>query len=157
MKFVSEEIIDAVAEELDTAENAYESAVADMEERQPVLLAYLFTENFEAFSQPERDFTLYLLIVLWKSIERVNGRAPAIGEEELMEAEEKNWSLLQTVQANRFHERLDVFFTDYPQEDLLAFVEDALSDEEDEWVTKEGREAVFVTLKSIIDCWTEEK
>ncbi len=153
MKFVSEETIDSVAEELDSVDHAYETAVAELEERQPVVLAYLFTENFEAFSQTERDFTLYLLIVLWKSIEKVNGPAHPIGEDELMEAEEKNWSLLQTVQANRFHERLDVFFKDYPQEDLLAFVEDALSDEEDEWVTKEGREAVFVTLKSMIDCW----
>ncbi|HMQ61186.1 MAG TPA: hypothetical protein PKE06_10995 [Flavilitoribacter sp.] len=155
MKFVSEQIIETVADELDTTESAYEAAVMDLEERQPVILAYLFTEDFEAFSQQERDFILYLLIVLWKAIERVNGEVIPATEDNLMDAEEKNWSLLQDVKATRFHERLDVFFQDYPQEDLLAFVEDALSDEEDEWVTKEGREAVFITLKSIIDCWTQ--
>ncbi len=155
MKFVSEQIIETVADELDTTESAYEAAVMDLEERQPVILAYLFTEDFEAFSQQERDFILYLLIVLWKAIERVNGEVISATEDNLMDAEEKNWSLLQDVKATRFHERLDVFFQDYPQEDLLAFVEDALSDEEDEWVTKEGREAVFITLKSIIDCWTQ--
>ena len=155
MKFVSEQIIETVADELDTTESAYEAAVMDLEERQPVILAYLFTEDFEAFSQQERDFILYLLIVLWKAIERVNGEVIPATEDNLMDAEEKNWSLLQDVKATRFHERLDVFFQDYPQEDLLAFVEDALSDKEDEWVTKEGREAVFITLKSIIDCWTQ--
>ena len=36
----------------------------------------------------------------------------------------------------------------------LAFVEDALSDDEEELITKEGRESIFVTMKSIIDCLT---
>ena len=47
---------------------------------------------------------------------------------------------------------MDVFFENYQQEDLLAFVEDSLIDDEDEIVTKVGREPMFVALKSIIDC-----
>ena len=57
--------------------------------------------------------------------------------------------------AKKFRERLDVFFQDYFQEDLLAFVEDSLSEEEEEMVTKIGREPMFVALKTIIDCWCD--
>ena len=40
------------------------------------------------------------------------------------------------------------------QEDLLAFVEDNLVEDEDSVVTKEGREPMFVALKSVIDVLT---
>jgi hypothetical protein len=76
-----------------------------------------------------------------------------IDSDELSVAEEKNWELLESITAKRFRDRLDVFFKDNKQTDLLAFVEDMLLDEEDELLTKEGREPMFVILKSIIDCF----
>jgi hypothetical protein len=59
--------------------------------------------------------------------------------------------MLEPVKSKPFQHKADVFFKDYPQEDLLAFVEDALADDEDSEVTKEGREPMFVALKTIID------
>ena len=49
---------------------------------------------------------------------------------------------------------MDVFFEDYAQEDMLAFVEDNLVEDEDSTITKEGREPIFVALKSVIDVLT---
>jgi len=46
---------------------------------------------------------------------------------------------------------LDIFFKDYPQEDLLAFAEDALTEDDDSPVTAEGREPMMVFLKTAID------
>lgn len=153
MKFVSEQTIDQVAEELGASESNFEQAIQDMEIHQPVLLAYLFSENFSLFTDREREYLLFLVTVLYRSAKRVNEQLPTIEEEELSLMEENNWNLLQGVRGRKFHDRLDVFFQNHPQEDLLAFVEDALSDVEDGYVTKEGREAIFVAVKSIVDCW----
>ncbi|MFK8104727.1 MAG: hypothetical protein AB8G15_19570, partial [Saprospiraceae bacterium] len=77
----------------------------------------------------------------------------------LEEKEEDNWEKLENVPAGSFRDRLDVFFKDYPQEDLLAFAEDALVEEEEDSdinLTKEGKELMFVALKTIIDCLTRD-
>jgi hypothetical protein len=44
-----------------------------------------------------------------------------------------------------------VFFDGYPQEDLLAFLEDSLQQDEENPVTGVGAELIAVTAKSIID------
>ncbi|MEO0876376.1 MAG: hypothetical protein AAFY48_17390, partial [Bacteroidota bacterium] len=45
------------------------------------------------------------------------------------------------------------FFKQHPaEEELLALVEDAILDDDESPVTNEGREPIFVSLKSIIDC-----
>lgn len=152
MIFIPETTIDQAAERLNESEGAYEAAVEEMRSQQPVLLSYLFSENFDAFTQQEKEFLLYLALVIFRAAGQEKGAIPMITEGQLAEAEEHNWALIQNASSNRFHERLDIFFQDSPQEDLLAFVEDALSDDSDEMVTKEGREAMFVSLKSIIDC-----
>ncbi len=154
MKVISEQAIEAVAAWLEESEDRFEQTIQQLQEEQPALLSYLFSETFEAFTQREKEFFLYLTLVTYLAITRETGEKPRVTEEQLSKAEEHNWALAQEIQAKRFHERLDVFFEDSPQEELLAFAEDALSDESDEWVTKEGREALFISLKSIIDCLT---
>ena len=155
MKFISESLVEQAAELLNASEESYERAVEEMEEEQPVLLSYFFTEDFQVFTQSEKEYLFYLMLVVWKAVSLGGESIPAITEQQLSQAEDSNWEQMQGVKARGFHERLNVFFDNYPQEDLLAFVEDALSDEEDDdaiLVTKEGREALFVSLKSAIDC-----
>lgn len=149
---IREEAIEATIEQLNASEEAYEEAVELFREEQPVVLAYLFSETFEPFSKKEQEFIFYLALVLFLSVRRERESIPQVSEEQLSRAEEHNWELLSEVKSKRFHERLDVFFEDSKEEDLLAFLEDALSDETDELVTKEGREAAFASLKAIVDC-----
>ncbi|MCB9297543.1 MAG: hypothetical protein H6559_31115 [Lewinellaceae bacterium] len=157
MKLISENLIEQAAELLDGPEENYERAIEEMRKKQPVLLSYFFTENFQVFTQGEKEYLFYLMLVIWKAI-TLNGEAvPPVTEQQLSQAEDDNWERLQGVKARGFHERLNVFFNNYPQEDLLAFVEDALAEEEGEegeLVTKEGREAIFICLKTAIDCLT---
>lgn len=159
MKFVSEQLIDQVALSLEGSTGAYEEAVEQLREEQPVVLAYLFNDELKVFTQPEKEYLLYLVIVLWKSIEQTNpGEIPVVSANAFTEKEEKNWSLLQEQKKRTFRDKLDVFFDQYEQEDLLAFVEDALVEDEEDAeavVTNEGREAIFVILRTIIDCWTK--
>ena len=159
MKFVSEKLIDEVALSLESSQGAYEEAVEQLREEQPVVLAYLFNDELKVFTQAEKEYLLYLVLVLWKSIETANpGEIPAVSANDFTKKEEKNWLLLQEQKKRSFRDKLDVFFDQYAQEDLLAFVEDALAEDEEESeavVTKEGREAIFVILRSILDCWTQ--
>ena len=163
--FVSENIIDKVVEQLETAD--FEMEIERFGKSQPALLGYVFSEDFELLTREEREYLLYLLIVIWKSIEKIKKDnpvaventsrknsidTPSVMSNALGEAEERNWELLDEVKETRFRERMNVFFDDSDQEDLLAFIEDALMEDDDESVvTKEGREPMFVALKTVVD------
>ncbi len=150
--FISETIIDNVVTALEEAD--FEQEIIDFTEEYPVLIEYWGAEDFTLLTQDERELMLYLLLVLTKSVEQVKGALPPLSDEDLENAEERNWERLETVTSKLFRDRMDVFFNDYPQEDLLAFVEDNLVEDEDSVVTKEGREPMFVALKSVIDVLT---
>lgn len=151
MEFISEQIIDRVAQQLESTPEGYILAVEEMKNKQPALLAYFLSEDFHLLTEDENEYLLYLGIVIWRSIEEVAPNLPMVTEKELETAEEINWDLLSHVTSNKFRERMNVFFDNYSQEDLLAFVEDALIDDEDSFISKEGREPLFVTLKTVID------
>ncbi len=158
MKFVSENVLDRIVERFDDSDAEYEKAVEAFQKAQPVLFSYLFSEDFDVFTAEEREYMLLLSTIMHQAIVSENGEQPPINEKQLGEAEEKNWEVMQGITVKKFEERLDSFFQNYPQEDLLAFVEDALADdEEDPIVTKEAREAMFITLKTVVDCMVLEK
>lgn len=153
MSIIKEEIIDRISYELDANEGSYNQVIKAMKKEAPFLLAYPLSEGFELLTEEERQYLLYLIMVIWKSVHTVTGRFPALGPEDITKAEEKNWEQLNQSKEKRFHDRITSFFQDYQQEDLLAFAEDALAfDEEDNFITAEGREYMFVALKSVIDC-----
>jgi len=151
--FVSEKIIDQIAVQLSESEEQYTIAISALKEQQPILLSYILSENFDLLIQKEKDYLLYLTLVIWKAIQQVQATTELIETEQIDEAEEANWELLHASKARRFKERLDAFFENTSQEDLLAFVEDSLVEEEEEaFLTKEGKELLFIGLKTIIDC-----
>jgi hypothetical protein len=153
--FVSEDIIDEVVVAFETID--FEQEVAVLGEKQPVLLAYVLSEDFELLTNDERDWLLYLVLVIWNACEKVHGEIGPLSKNALETADELNWERLEHVTAKRFRDRMTPFFEGYKQEDLLAFVEDSLTEDEEDTenvVTKEGREPMFVALKSVIDALT---
>lgn len=152
---VEEKVIDAVAEELERSPAAFEETLQEFGTEQPMLLAYLFSEEFEAFTPEERDLLLFLALVIWRSVQRSQGGPlPKVTEEDLARAEERNWEKIEEVATSNFRARADVLFSDYAEEDLLALAEDALTDDDEPGVTSEAREPLFVSLKTIIDTLT---
>ena len=152
---ISEQAINAAVAWLDESDDHYEQTLQKLQAENPVLLSYHFSETFSACSRRQRQSALDLALVLYQAVKSEREQVPPVTEEQLSQAEERNWDLLQDgAKSRHFHERLDVFFEDSPQEELLAFLEDALSDDSDGWVTLEGREALYASLKSIVDCIT---
>jgi hypothetical protein len=120
-------------------------------------------DNEGVFSEDEEDFLLYLSLVVFRSVEAGRGGSlPAVAEGDISEAEEANWSLMEASKAADFHSRLDAFYETSPEEDLMAFVEDAIAEggEGEDGaafeLTPEGREPMFVALKTVIDVLTAE-
>jgi hypothetical protein len=153
--FISETTIDAVVEALESAD--FEHEIEEFGKEQPALMGYVFSEDFDLLTQEERELMLYLMLVIWQSILRDGGEMEPVSKLALEDAEERNWELLETVKSSQFRERMTVFFEGSDQEDLLAFVEDSLVEDDDSTVTKEGREPIFVALKSVIDILTKNE
>jgi hypothetical protein len=157
---IPEAVIEAQIEQLSSDPELYEQQVQALGNEQALVLSYLLSETFDILTASEKAYLLYLALVIWTSVKSHTGTVPDISQEALGSAEEINWATYQNSGGRRFRDRLDVFFEGYPEEDLLAFVEDALeiddeNPEPDLELTKEGREPIFIGLKSIIDCWTK--
>ena len=151
MPFISEELIDAIATELDEQPENYEPLVHEFQANQPELMAFILSEDTLFLTPEERDHLLYLSLVIWAAVRRNQPELAPVNSEKIGEAEDANWAKLEGLKVKTFRERLDIFFEKYPQEDLLAFVEDALIPDDDSPITKEGREALFIALKTVID------
>ena len=160
MKFVSEEVIDATIDTLEAfSDEQYERQMEAFSEAQPMIFVWLFSEEFELLTDDEKGYLQYLALIAWKSIETVNGPLDAVSEDEIGEAEENNYELLEASTAKKFRDRLDTFFEGSDQEDLLAFAEEAVLESEDDpdsLVSKEGREPIFIALKTIVDVLTTD-
>lgn len=151
MVFISEKVIDNLAEELEGQSGSYEQLINNFQESQPAIMAYILSGDTLFLTQEEREHFLYLSLIIWETTRRKKPELPIIDAQAIEKAEDKNWTQLEAVKARTFRERMDVFFEKYPQEDLLAFVEDALIPDDESPITKEGREPLFVALKTIID------
>jgi hypothetical protein len=159
MNPIASDAIDAVIDALDNLdEHQYEQRMRTFAEAQPILFAWLNSESFELLTEDEKGYLTYLSLIIWSAVEKADGEMDMVDEESIGEAEEKNYEILEASEGKRFRERLDAFFDAYPQEELLAFAEEAVLEDEDDpesLVTKEGREALFVSLKTVIDVLTE--
>ncbi len=160
MKFVPGEAIDAVLDMLDEySDEQYEQQMKAFSAAQPYLFAYLFSDdNFHLLTEEEKGYVQYLGLVVWLAVTRTAGAVAPVDNDHIGLAEERNYELLETASARRFEDRLETFYDYTDQHDLLTFaIESVTEDEEEEEglvVTPEGRETVFVTVKTVIDVLT---
>jgi len=158
MKIVSSVAIDAAIERLEGLdENQYEAQMEAFADAQPVIFSWLFSEQFDLLTEEEKGYLQYITLIIWSASEQVNGKAEQVSEEQLGEAEEANFEVAEGLAGKSLSEKLDVFFEGYEQEELLALAEEAILEDEDDpegIVTKEGRELIFVALKTVIDVLT---
>lgn len=162
MEIIPGHIIDAILDELGDSEQVVEQHISLFAEKQPALMGYLISDDFDILNEDEQSFLLFLGLTIWLAVERFAPGQPEVSDEKVSEMEEHNWGMMNSMQKVPFEDRLDAFYDDTPQEELLAFIEDALlpdEDEEDddelEVISKEGMEPVFVALKTVLDSLTK--
>ena len=152
MQFISEKDINQVIDQLQDQSSNQADFGELLDEQQPHLLAYLLQENFDLLTATEKEYLFYLIQVIYLSVQKHYPEIPVLPENRIGKMEEQIWETFKEVKTRKFNERIDVFFENYAQEDLLAFVEDALVyDHDDDVVSAEGREYLFVILKTAID------
>ena len=150
-KMVTEEIIEQVISKFESDQEAYVEALSDIMDGQPALLAFLSQESNDVLTEDEKDVLWYIILILITSTRKSDNQVGELSDVVLGNNEESNWEILQVQPKGTFRERVTIFFDEYEQEDLLAFVEDTLELDDDSPVTSVGREVIFVSAKAIID------
>lgn len=155
MNFVSEQVIEEAMAAFELSEKTEKTVKKTFQENQQMLYTYLFSDSFSFLKDGEKEIFLYLALLIYKSFNTVNPDLEAIAEATIGQYEEQNWEKWNDAKGKTFTDKLDTFFLNYPQEDLLALVEDSLIDEEEEDnyfnFTKEGKEIMIIGLKTLID------
>lgn len=112
---------------------------------------YLNSDSFKGLSEAEHQMLFFINSVIYHSCKDLLSEDYEFEIEEYQTYEEENWNIREGTK--KWSEALDVFFKEYDQEDLLAFVEDMLApdEEEESEISELGREVIFITAKSYID------
>lgn len=150
MVTIPESIINDIIDQYQD-EVKYLTDLKHLSSEQPDLIAFIDQENYSLLTNDEIALLEYLTLVIYFSSMKMIEKTIQIQGKSLEAAEEDNWNTFNELTAKSFFNKLDSFFKDYPQEDLLALVEDSIQQDEDNIVTPVGREIIFVACKSIID------
>ncbi|MEM8585226.1 MAG: hypothetical protein AAGF87_13190 [Bacteroidota bacterium] len=119
---ISEATIERVLERMSEGSEDFAQDLADFGEAQPYLLAYLTQEDTEAFTASEQELLLFAAVIVYQSIVEERSEPAEVQGEKIAQAEEANYQLLQDQKRGSFTDRIDVFFDQYAEEELLAFV-----------------------------------
>jgi spore cortex formation protein SpoVR/YcgB (stage V sporulation) len=148
---ITEQAIDHLIETMDTSPEGINQFWRNFESSIPELTYYILNVDQSILTEAEYGQMVFAAMVVIEAFQSVEGEANfKEASEKISKIEDQNWSVLDT-QKGDFREKLNIFFKDYPEEDLLAFVEDILIDDEASGMTPVGREVIFIKLKSVID------
>lgn len=151
---IQESTIERILARLESGTDDFALEIQDFAHAQPELMSYLTDEEIEVFTEPERELLLFGAVVIYQSITDERTEPDPISGEAISDAEEANYDLIGEGKGD-FRERITPAFEQSAEEDLLAFVEDMLVGEaEDDSITREAREPLFITLKTVVDVLT---
>lgn len=148
---VDENIIESIIESLDNNQK-----LIDLEKRWaddfPSISDYLNQENFSLLINEEKAYLNFIIAVIFLSWEKkFGGFEKDFNPKSLEKIEESNWEKLNKANGKSFREKLDVFFEGHSQEDLLAFIEDSIQEDEEQMVSSAARDIVFICATTILD------
>jgi len=151
MQMISEKVIDQVVDRFaanpDDLSNVYKELAAE----QPAIISMLYSTDLKTLTEEETDLLFFIVAIIYESIKKEKGLPEQVEPERLEKMDDANWTNMMAAGKGNFRDRITPFFEDFEQEDLLAFAEDALLDDDDQVVSGIGREAIFVTVKTVID------
>ncbi len=137
---------------IDNYLQSLEDNVNDIFLEEKEFLAYLASDNFDVLNDGERKVMFFCCEVIFHAYNNCHGEFPELDMAAFYLNEESNWTLRE--EASSWDACKDAFFESSGEEDLLAFVEDILVDDEDEDMTDIGKEFIFILCKSYVDTIT---
>ena len=126
---IPESAIEAALARL-TDEAAVEEAMITFATEQGPYVQYLRTDTFALLTEAERDYLQYLALVIYGAVGQATERVPKLRGETIEAWEERCWGWLEASVGKPMPQRLDAFFANVDEEELLAFAEDSLVDPE---------------------------
>lgn len=146
-------MIDQVIEKLGERNEEPTSYFEHLQDNEFWLSAFVSSEDTEILTTNEKMLFQYLVTVIFDSFKEAglsDMEDPDL--ETLGGIEDAHWDLFGK-QKGLFRDRLNVFFEATGEEDLLAFVEDMLIEEEGEEsdLSEIGRNVIFVKVNALID------
>ena len=151
MEAITEDHIYNFIDRLDKDEKLFFQIRDKLIDTQVGIAGVLTDESLDILKEDEYDLLWFMLVVIFGSTETVISSIKAIDAKAFEKMEESNWSIWNNQKTSDWRSRLDPFFDNYPQEDLLAFVEDSLEEDEELLLSLEGREIIFILCKTLID------
>ena len=129
-------------------------------EEQEDFLSYIKSEIAPSLLDHELRIFMFCISVIYNSIREENDNEKLDFDIEDFDAnDEINWG--QRDKSTSFEKSKDILFEDYEEEDLLAFIEDLITNDEnedaneDEEISDVGKEIIFLNAKSYIDTLTD--
>ena len=151
---IKEATIERVLDRLESGMDDFEQEINDFAEAQPHLMAYVASDENEVFTEEELRLLLFGTLVIYQSITDERTQPDVAPPQRIEKMEETNYAVVNNIKGN-FRAKLDPFFADTEEEDLLAFAEDLVNSDADEaTITKEAREPLFICLKTAVDVLT---
>jgi hypothetical protein len=145
---ITERELDVILDAFEKGEHRPEDIFQDFGKVQPSLYAFLIDEQAKYLTKSEQSFYTFLISVIWKCI-------PShldIHEDWISQYEEENWHTLDAVKSKKFSDKITPFFERCPEEELLAFIEDSLAEDEELMISQVSKEWIFISLMTMIDC-----
>lgn len=116
----------------------------------PILLQYVFSENFAVLNEEEKQYYESCVWILMRAVILAKGTLEDPTPDDMAKREEKHWKTIQETASSNFRDKVSPFFDLYDEEEALAFIEDSLVDDDDMSLPKEIKELIFVGLTTIV-------
>lgn len=150
---IQESTIERVLGRLESGEDDFAVEIQDFAHSQPNLMTYLTDEENEVFTEGELEILLFGALVIFQSVtDQLTEPEPVQGAA-IEEAEEANYAIIGEGKGS-FRDRVTPLFEQSKEEELLAFAEDLLVGDEEDQISNEAREPLFITLKTVVDVLT---
>ncbi|MBK8620521.1 MAG: hypothetical protein IPN79_01850 [Saprospiraceae bacterium] len=150
MEFIPEDKIEHIIQQYEDPV-VFENDLISLKNENPLILDFISEERMDLLKKEELAFLEFITLVIYSASKLGINKIPKVKGQVLEDAEEKNYDLWENEGKKSLKNAFDVYFDGYEQEDLLAFLEDSLQQDDENPVTGVGAELIAVTAKSVID------
>lgn len=140
--------IDLIIPKVDSDPESYKT---DFVKSQENFFNYISFELLNDLTPTEKEYLLFICLIIYNSC----GSPKEFDLDLFFDKEETNWGIKE--KSKNWSSAANQFFEGYAEEDLLAFVEDMLSEAESLNISQAAAEIIFVTSKSYIDTLTAKR